>query len=396
MGKLSVSEVFPIRPNFGTGGTEIVLWANYFKLNVKDKPLFKYSLRITDKRVTKAQDEERKEEQGKKKQGAKGKGKPGQPHGGEGKDKDLKEPKGKKLAKIIQLALALLPTAVAVATEYKAQLVSTEALKLPVDAILEVDLTEPERQPEKWFVRFDGPLFMNIGALMQYLQTLDDPGNEAVFPKYPDEIDALGVVLGHTPRSNPSTSAVGRSRFFATDQGRMESGDMPPESLLTILRGYVQSVRPATGRLLLNTNVTHGVFRKPVPLAKLFEEFRLDNLHMPQAHSPKALADLTRLHKFLARSRIQCKIPAGPGQFVTVERSIAGLATVKDGQQESKRPEFRHSNFAYATPSTARFYLGEPKTPRPAPGNLQYGQMIEVSRYYEQSKDSIPRLGSAF
>ncbi|KAK4131006.1 Piwi-domain-containing protein [Trichocladium antarcticum] len=393
MGKLSVSEVFPTRPNFGTGGTEVVLWANYFKLNVKDKPLFKYSLRITDKRVTKAQDDDKPKDQGKKKLPPKGKGGPGQ-------EKDVKEPKGKKLAKIIQHALALLPATVAVATEYKAQVVSTQALKLPEDGILEVDLNEPDRQPEKWFVRFDGPLSIRIGALMQYLQTLDDPGNEAIFPKYPDEMDALGVVLGHTPRSNPNTSAVGRSRFFATDPARMESGVMPPGSLLTILRGYVQSVRPATGRLLLNTNVTHGVFRKPVPLDKLFEEFGLVNLDQPQAHNPRALADLTRLHKFLARSRIQCQVPTGrPGQFTTVERSIAGLATVRDGQDETHKPLFRYTNFAYATPATAQFHLGQPKTPKPAPGNLQYGQNVMVATYYEQrykitAKKGLPMINA--
>ncbi len=209
MANLSVTDsagtFFPIRPQFGATGIPVTLWANYFKMNPAIKSLFKYDLRVTASKLTKEEDDEA---QIKEKEEA---------SSGEDGDKK-KEAKGKKLAKIIGLALANLKGAV-LATEYKQQLISKEKLQLPADKILQVDLVEPGRSTETWFVRFDGPTSLDISGLVDYLQTLQDPGNDAVFPKYPHEIDALGVVLGHTPRSDPNTAAVGRSRFFAIDQG---------------------------------------------------------------------------------------------------------------------------------------------------------------------------------
>jgi hypothetical protein len=225
---------------------------------------------------------------------------------------------------------------------------------------------------------------------MDYLQSLEDKGNDDVFPKFPEEIDALGVVLGHTARSNPNTAAVGRSRFFAIDPARKDqSTEMPVESLLEILRGYVQSVRPATGRLLLNTNVTHGVFRKGYSLADLFRKSGVAQLDQPARLDRSTLQTLERLNKFLAKSRIRCKAPGDkPGEFFTIERGMAGLATASDGKNEEHRPEFRDSRVVrFGSPATVRFYLRTPKTPgaTPPPG-LFFNTMVTVADYYWSSK----------
>ena len=388
MAKLSVTDTadtfFPTRPRFGTGGTPVVLWANYFKMNTTVKSLFKYDLRVTAKKVTKA-DEEAAEKQ------TKGKAKSTQPQ--EGQPTDIKEAKGKKLTKVIELALANLKPAV-LATEYKQQLVTKEKLQLPADKFMQVDLAEPGRSPETWFVRFDGPSSIDVSGLMGYLQTLEDTGNDAVFPKYPDEIDALGVVLGHTPRSNPNTAAVGRSRFFAVDSGRKDKApNIAPNSLIEILRGYVQSVRLTTGRLLLNVNPTHGVFRKEFPLAQLFEGFQTINLDKLEAISPQNKGQLQRqllnLNKFLSRSRIRCQIPGDkPGEFVVTDRTMAGLASIRDGKKEDQPPQFRDQSFLFACPATVRFYLRAPKDESTQHPKLKphYGKHIPVAEYYRLSK----------
>jgi hypothetical protein len=386
MASLSIKEAaLPLRPRFGTGGEKVTLWANYFRMRPTVKSLYKYDLHITSKRMT---EEEAEAAKGK----GKGKGKPNQPQSGDGQQGEAKEPKGKKLEKIIQVTLTKLGTAVA-ATDYKQQLVTLKQLQLPEDNIMQVDLVEPGRRAETWFVRFSKPASMDIDRLMTYLQTLEDPGNETVFPKFPEEIDALGIVLGHTPRSSKDTAAVGRNRFFAVDAARKEAPrpeDMPYGSLIEILRGYVQSVRPATGRLLLNTNVTHGVFRKAGSLAALFKAFKLVNVNEPDKVDDEARQNLERLHKFLSKARIRCSVPGErPGETVEIERTMAGLATTRDGRDEERPPVFRHANlnFRFAAPTTVEFHLRRPSTPgaTPPPG-LNFGDMVLVSAYYKASK----------
>lgn len=405
MAKLSISEeteFFPFRPGFGTGGTEVLLWANYFKLNVSADTLFAYHLHVLDKKTTKAEQEageeaggEAEQEAAGKKKGKKGKKeKPSEQKTDDDQKKAPREAKGKKLAKLIELALKKLPATLAVATEYKSQLISLKPLELPPDNIMDVNFSEPGRDDETWFIRFDGPRTMDIRGLKEYLKTGSDPSNDNVFPKFPEEVDALGVVMGHTARSSVKTSAVGRSRFYAIDQERKESsGDLSERALLEILRGYFQSVRPATGRLLLNVNVTHGVFRKPIRLEDLFRMRNLTNLDQPDKISREQRAELDRLHRFLARSRIQYRIPGDkPGEEFVIERGMAGLATVKDGKDEERKPVFRYTNFPYASPATTQFFLSEPKkTPRPPPPGLQYNQMVTVAKYIQASKDSFPQ-----
>ncbi|GAB1315920.1 Putative argonaute like post-transcriptional silencing Qproduct-2 [Madurella fahalii] len=413
MGKLSMSDnnnFFPIRPGFGTSGTGVLLWANYFKMNVSVQELFKYDLRVTATKVTRAQDDARKESKAKTatelksqaqpKKGSgkwpKGPAKPGQEQSGEGQQgeaaaEDPREIRGSKLAKIIQQVLRQVSATVAFATEFKSHVVTLKMLKLPPDNIVEVELAD-RGKPEKWFVRFDGPQSLDITGLMSYLRTFNDPGNETVFPKFPGELDALGVVLGHSARSDvQKTATVGRSRFFAIDTERIES-TFPPGSLLAILRGYVQSVRPATGRLLLNTNVTHGVFRGPESMSfkELFEKFNLAGLDRPQQH-PSVADNLARMHRFLVHAPVVCELPSEkPGQWVTTERSIAGLGTLRDGDKENKL----EISGRFLTPGTVRFRLNKPsKDDRPPPKGLQYGQMVLVADYFNAKYGYKPQMG---
>lgn len=389
MAVLSISDgALPLRPAFGTAGSEVRLWANYFRMNPKVKTLYRYDLRVTETKVTKKEDDAARE-----RAKAKGKGKPD-----ESNPKEAKEAKGKKLEKVIKLVLNRLGT-VDYATEYKQQLVTRQKLQLPPESIYQIDLEEPGRRPETWFVRFDGPNTVDISSLMGYLGTLEDPANDATFPKFPAEIDALGVVLGHTARTNPNTVAIGRNRFFAIDKDRKDRAPgMPDDTLKEVMRGYVQSVRPATGRLLLNTNVTHGVFKKEFPLDELFRWSWVANLHeiepLGMQQQQPALKRLGTLHKFLARSRVRCRMPGDkPGEFITIERTAAGLATTEDGRGETRRPDFRYPRFRFSTPASVKFYLGKPKTPAAVPpSGLQFDTMVTVSNYYRASKCSSSLL----
>ena len=100
-GASTPSEFIPLRPSYGTKGKEVILWANFFTLEAKGQTWFKYSLNAA--KIPK-----------------------------EGADRKIKlpEPKGRKLQRIVQLALEQLDQAIPVASEYKSQVVSLKPLDL--------------------------------------------------------------------------------------------------------------------------------------------------------------------------------------------------------------------------------------------------------------------------
>ncbi|KAK3316364.1 ribonuclease H-like domain-containing protein [Apodospora peruviana] len=346
------------------------LWANYFKLNVSVANLSKYNLTVTHEATEDPEKASSPPKSAKKAKGGKnGKGDQGAkdnlPKDDQspkvGKD-DKKEVKGRKLAHIIDLALARLPAASHVASEYKDKVISLKPLSLPADGVIAVDYTEPGRtRIEKWAVKFNGPDLIAVDQLMGYLNTLQNPGNDTVFPKDPEPVDALGIILGHTARKDPNATVVGRSRFFAIDSQRIDaSPGIPPYSPIAILRGYFQSVQPATRRLLLNTNVTHSIFRR---------ENRINS-------------DLNNIRKIISRSRVRCKVyDDQSGQWHNIYRIVIGLAEIKDGEGEAdgRRPQFA-PGFQYGSPSTVK------------PG-LAYNSYVKVSVYYLKRYNITARPG---
>ncbi|OAQ57516.1 hypothetical protein VFPFJ_11746 [Purpureocillium lilacinum] len=75
-------------------------------------------------------------------------------------------------------------------------------------------------------------------------------------------MDALNVVFGYGPRSNlDQISAIGSERYFPFGAGKAIANVFHDGRALIASRGFVHSARLGTGRLLLNVNVTHGIFR---------------------------------------------------------------------------------------------------------------------------------------
>ncbi|KAK0641136.1 ribonuclease H-like domain-containing protein [Cercophora newfieldiana] len=359
---------FPPRPSFGSAGSNILLWANYFALNINAKPLWKYF--ITVERLDKP---------------TKGppntKGKDGQK--GDGKDDAENQVRGRKLFKIIELALKSFGPTVTLASDYKAQVIALQELKFPSDGV-QVVLADTSR-PEKWTVLFH-PADVDMGRLLSYLKSMKDPGNETLFPKFPAEIDALNIILGHTTRSDPKSTAIGSSRFFAVDDARKESAPGLDRAWVEILRGYFQSVRPATGRLLLNTNATHGVFRRPVNVGNFLAGMGI-------SCDPKFANQLRDINRVLALSRVEVTIPSPKNPIVSTAKTV-GFCTSRDGSKGRGKdgqepPQFRpHPTFPFRGPGDVQFFLRQPqpKDPKtvvpPAPGKLQYGTYVTVQNYY--------------
>jgi hypothetical protein len=244
LGGLSIKSgnVLPIRPAFGHVGTEIRLWANYFKLNTKPQSIYKYSLTVTYHLDAAEQDAQK--ERAKR----------------ENREFKPKVAKGTKLQRIITDALAQLRNARA-ATEFKAQVISLTQLELPTSNVVRVAYKEPTRhRDETWDVCFSKPIPTRLDSLVDYIGTMQDASGDAYFPKFPEELDVLGVIIGHTCKADPRVVSVGRGRIFGPHIVEQKT-PMSDGSPLSILRGHFLSIRPATGRLLLHVNVTHGIFR---------------------------------------------------------------------------------------------------------------------------------------
>ena len=328
---------FPCRPAFGTNGKEVILWANYFKLSLGVKDIFKYSIEVhpVKKEGTKAQP---------------------------------RDAKGRKLHKV--------GNGIPLVSEFKSQVVTLKELPLPEDGTVTVKYTI-EGKDDEYKVKFSSPQYIDLTQLMSYLSSMHDPTGSTSFPKFETTIDAVSVIIGHSARASDKVSSVGRSRFFPLDRAD-QIFSLGPTDFNSVIRGYFQSARPATGRLLLNANVSHGVFRIGGPALDVMKNFDLQNN-----------ASLQALHKCLGRLRARVtyladtpsssgkkgKKPSGIARVG--EKGITGLATRFDGSGEHK-PRVASSG---AGPQDVQFWLKSP-----APAGLKADAYITVSEYFENSK----------
>lgn len=367
LGSLSVSpsNVLPVRPAFGHDGQEVVLWANYYRMEARAQSIYKYGLVATYQPFAAAA---------------------ASTHGAA--DRKPKEAKGAKLQRIINAALAKVPNAQPVATEGKSQVICLKQLDLPASSAVQVEYTEHGKsRVETWNVMFSKPAPIRLDQLVAYLGSMRDLPGDDHFPKFPEVIDALGVILGHIPRADDNVVVVGSGRFFAAAPGRKDEGRMPPDSLLTILRGYFQSVRPATGRLLLNVNVTHGIFRADSTLLKLFTDKGVDKIQKILEggnRDPIFERNATVIDKFLHRAKVSVRAPMLKGQ--RIQRFMSGLAKKNDGRNEEHAPRFREMESDFRGPYTTKFYLRKPAAgPKGAivPG-LKYDDYNTVAEYFQK------------
>lgn len=335
---------FPCRPAFGTNGKQVVLWANYFKLSVAANQLFKYAIEVkpVKKENTKAQP---------------------------------RDAKGRKLHAIVKSALQQVGQGVPLVSEFKSQVVSLKQLALPENNTVTVQYTI-EGKDDEYTVIFNGPTYVDLSQLLSYLSTMKDPSGDASFPKFETAIDVVSVIIGHSARDSDLVSALGKSRYFPLDRDDQHFS-LGPTDYNTLIRGYFQSARPATGRLLLNTNVSHGVFRFAGRVSELMGKFDLSDS-----------ASLQALHKSLGRLRARVTYLAEPttsgkkgkkqaGTPRIGEKAISGLATRFDGSGDN-RPRIARSG---AGPHEVQFWLKAP-----APAGMQADAYITVYDYFQKSK----------
>lgn len=352
---------FPLRPAYGSSGKPITVWANYFKLWTPPQTLYKYAIEVV--RVVAKDTKDAKP----------------------GKSVDPPAVKGRKLFLVLQLAmkeLQNLEQGCVIATEFKSQLVSTRKLNNNVVSVM--FNPEGSNRTETYSIKLNGPTEARIDDLLEYLLTMNDSSdpNGQIFPKFADSVDALGVILGFFPRSTEGMAAIGSARFFRVSPAISASlGPQKGGRALEAIRGYFQSVRLGTGRVLVNTNVTHGVFKAALKVVDFFKILgvvidRWDKLSNRELHA------LETAHKLLAKTRVEYRFKNDAGQVVIGKKTISGLARAplnKIAAKMKNPPRFRYGR--YGGPNDVKFFMETPP-----PGLETPDGMVIVRDYFKASK----------
>ncbi|KAK8069611.1 eukaryotic translation initiation factor 2C 3 [Apiospora phragmitis] len=349
----------PVRPAFGNKGKAVVVATNYYEMTVQTQTLVQYKLtptRIYPPGVTPVR---------------------------------KSDPKGRKLHRINQLAMEKLQGVWVL--ELKDYVYSLSPLTFPDgDSTIRIEYAD-EGRPMEFDVKFDQTKSIEVDPLIKYLTTMKDYSGD--FPVYADVVAAIGAVLGHTPRSNNNVASLGSSRHFPLNVPGQSSPLGYPD-MNTIIRGYFQSVRPATGRLLLNLNVSHGVFRFAGPVKQLLEQYNEGQLRGVHRLLARLRADIVFFFDQGQPKSVKKGKAAGPSQDKigqrTAEKTMTGLAMRLDGprpSQDSPKKIFVQRDFA--RPSEVSFVLDGD-----VPSGFRQGEKYYKIRYNYTVEPNLPVINT--
>ncbi|KAH8806441.1 QDE2 protein [Hyaloscypha sp. PMI_1271] len=308
MANLSVTAQVPPRPGHGMLGKQILVYANYFKLIVpNDLSLARYGVEV------------------------------------------VPEVKGHKLGRVFQLLLEL-PVFAGVASDLRSMIVSPRELNIAPNFSVQIGYLaegQEEHLPRAvtYTVKLITRLTFSVSNLVDYLSSVNPTPD---FVQKAEIIQILNVLFGHYPQSQSGVVSIGQNRHFSVDHSQENSHNIRNLSGgLEALRGYFQSVRSATGGLLLNVNVTHGVFFEPISLALLFPKLGTGNKVTLQKNLKLVRVRVTHLPGRTSKKTNQT--------FPRV-KTIFGLADPQDGGTEAHSP--RVTSFG-AGPKDVKFWLSD-------------------------------------
>jgi eukaryotic translation initiation factor 2C len=310
IGNLSTTAQMPPRPGHGNLGKKILVYANYFKISCPPElSLTRYNVEVSP------------------------------------------EAKGRKLARIFQLFLGLPDFAgEKIATEWKSFIVSPKPLKIQDGFTVQIPYIadgedEPLERATVYTVRVVAPLSFSVSAMVTYLASVNSSPS---YVQKAETVQVLNAVFGHHPQAQAGVVSIGQNRHYSLDRNQANQHNIKVlGGGLEALRGFFQSVRPATGGLLLNVNVTHGVFLQPGPLSNLFPLLGTGN--KITLNKKMKLMRVKITHLDVKKSKItNIEIPR--------IKTIFGLAQPQDGRTLSHPPQIQ----AYgAGPKGVKFYLNE-------------------------------------
>lgn len=361
---------FPVRPSYGTKGTAVTLWANYFELSIpKTLGFWCYEIVIS------AIESSRRPETSVLEQDA--------------SDSKSREVFGRKREQIVRLLLdspELAQYRAKIVTDFRSNLISSQAL--PEN--LEVTVTyrgENENEPRKGATTYHIQFILSnkkpAWNLLEYVQsTTKDQKIEDVQPV----IQAFNILLKHYSKSLENLVAIGSSKSFSLSEtaskGNLAAG-------VIALRGFFSSVRPATGRVLVNVNVSHGAFLEPISLHEFMMKLRKENF------------DNNAMSKFLEKVRIRTthmpKKTNKDGKEVYRVKTIFRLAHPDDGKKLPHPPKVEVFGagangvkfWVEKSPGTTGAggaWQGKKKPTGADSGTSTQGRYMSVSEFFAQSK----------
>jgi eukaryotic translation initiation factor 2C len=301
----ALTEGFPARPGYGSQGKKIAVYANYFKVQAAPNlHLTRYNVEV------------------------------------------LPEVKGRKLARVFQLLLEL-PEFAGVASDWKSMVVARQPLAVQDGQIFKIAYRkegeeEPLDRAITYQVRVVTPISLSIADLVSYLSA---SAGGPDFPQRLEVIQGLNVLFGSYPQSHDGTESLAGNCHFSLDRSQQNARNIQVlGGGLEALRGYFQSVRPSTGGILLNVNVTHGVFFEPLRLDLLFARMgtgnrltlqkklkltRVSVLHLPGKKDKKTNQEIPRIKTIFGLAHPQNGRKAGEQHPPQINEFGAGPKDVK-------------------------------------------------------------------
>lgn len=254
-----------------------------------------------------------------------------------------------------------------VVSEFKSQIVSLRELHLshnPVRVALSEEALEDGAPPRQDL--FDVELMeavpVNLSEVLNHVATMNVPKGDNVFPRHPEVVDVLNMIIGFRPRSNmDGVSVVGSSRFYPLGiNAQIETLAVSWRPLIAA-RGFFQSTRLATGRMLLNTQVTHGVFRRSGPATELFQYLQTKPCDSYVDRS--TLKDYKALSKCLSKVRALVTFRTASGREVKRVKTIEGLVFASEmgrkGNGKEKYPDRFAKGWELCGPAHVEFWKAD-------------------------------------
>ena len=226
--------VLPRRPAYGSRGQKVLVWTNYFRLQMGNMTLFRYEIRI-------------------KKEG-----------------KDVPTALAKRLVQLL-IEGQLRDMHIDAVTDFRSTLIARQSLNddLSFNVIYQAEgESEPEDDALQYQITLEPNSTLNMSELVDY-----STSTSAGIPlsQIQELLQALNIVLGYASRTENNTVTVGRNSRVSTavDQPRLLLGGG-----LEAMRAFVFSARAATERVLINVQIKNLPFLTATPLTELVTAFR--------------------------------------------------------------------------------------------------------------------------
>ena len=162
-----------------------------------------------------------------------------------------------------------------VATDYAKMIITSKELPLDEDGTkeyiiiyFEEEEQEPASNPIIYTFKLSYVGMVLTSELLRYLaSTTTDPSD---FTIKDDAIQALNIIVSHTPNITPGVFQSGGNKFFRYPTDR-DAYDQLGGGLIAV-RGYYSSVRTSTLRILLNVNAQTSPFYPAINVLELMRQ----------------------------------------------------------------------------------------------------------------------------